>query len=258
MKFDLRKMFASKHDEPEPDCPSTEKLPVHIAFIMDGNGRWATRRGLPRSAGHAAGTEALRQIIRTCSDIGIKHMTIYAFSTENWNRPAEEVDALMKLINRYFTSEIDELIEKNVRIRILGDLAAFREEQRLVLEEAMERTSKNTGLNLNIALNYGGRAELLGAVRAISQKCTAGTLKPEEISFDTVSDHLYTQDQPDVDLLIRTGGDERISNFLLWQTWYAELIFEPCLWPDYDQKMLYKDLNTFASRDRRFGRVKTK
>ena len=256
MKLSIRSIF--KKRETFSECPPADKLPAHIAFIMDGNGRWAKKRGLPRSAGHAAGTEALREIIRTCSDIGIKHMSIYAFSTENWNRPKDEVDALMKLITRYFKSEIDELTEKNVRITILGGLDAFPPEQKQELISAMERTKNNTGLKLNIALNYGGRAEILSCVKEIARESAQGALDPEAITYDTISDRLYTKGQPDVDLLIRTGGDERISNFLLWQTWYAERIFEKTYWPDYSKERLFADLNVYAGRERRFGRTDAK
>ena len=251
----ISKLFAAK-GKGEFTCPEKDKLPRHIAFIMDGNGRWAKRRGLPRSAGHAAGTEALRELIRTVSDIGIESMSIYAFSTENWNRPEEEVQALMKLITRYFVSEIDELIEKNVHITIMGELDAFPEEQKTALVQAMERTKANTGLKLNIALNYGGRAEIVRAARLLAEKCASGEMKTSDIDMGALDANMYTCGQPDVDLLIRTGGDERISNFLLWQGWYAELIFEKVFWPDYNKQKLFEDLNIYASRDRRFGRVK--
>ncbi len=239
-------------------CPPKEKLPRHIAFIMDGNGRWAKKRGLPRTAGHAAGTEALREIIRTCSNIGIESMSIYAFSTENWNRPAEEVAALMKLITRYFESEIDELDAEHVKITILGDVDAFPPEQMAALVNAMDRTRNNAGLKLNIALNYGGRAEMEKCVKTIAQKCVNGDMQITDITARTIADHLYTAGQGDVDLLIRTGGDKRLSNFLLYQTWYAELIFNPVYWPDYNKDRLFEDLSEYASRDRRFGRVKEK
>lgn len=242
------------HMEPPP----AEKRPRHIAFIMDGNGRWAKKRGLPRTAGHAAGTEALRGIIRACDDLKIEYMSIYAFSTENWNRPQDEVNALMGLITRYFLSEIDELDEKGVRIRILGDVNAFPDEQKQALIKAMARTKNNNGLKLNIALNYGGRAELVKAARGLAEKCVSGEMTPDKIDYDAVSGECYTSGQPDVDLLVRTGGDRRLSNFLLWQTWYAEIIFSPVYWPDYDRAQLIRDLNEFASRDRRFGRVKDK
>ena len=256
--MNLKRLINFKKSSEACECPQKEKLPRHIAFIMDGNGRWATKRGLPRSAGHAAGTEALREIIRTCSDIGIGYMSIYAFSTENWQRPKDEVDALMKLINRYFVSEIDELTQKNVVITILGDLERFEPEQKSVLLMAMERTRENTGMHLNIALNYGGRAEILQAARRAAQACQKGDLEPDQIDFDTLSQYMYTAGQPDVDLLIRTGGDERISNFLLWQTWYSEIVFEKSYWPDYDRSTLMRNLNDYAGRERRFGKVKTK
>lgn len=233
-----------------------EFLPRHVAIIMDGNGRWAQKRGLPRSSGHAAGTEALRAIIRACDDLKIEYMSIYAFSTENWNRPVDEVSALMNLILRYFVSEIDELDEKGVRIRILGDMRAFPIEQRQALEQAQVRTAHNDGLKLNIALNYGGRAELVRAAQKLGEQCARGETQPDAIDADAISAQLYTAGQPDVDLLIRTGGEERLSNFLLWQTWYAEIIFDSTYWPDFDRARLIHDLNIFASRDRRFGRVK--
>ena len=255
MKFNpinlLRKQSALIHE-----LPPREKLPRHIAFIMDGNGRWATRRGLPRSAGHAAGTEALREIIRTCSDIGIESMSIYAFSTENWGRSPEEVAALMRLISRYFASEIDELNEKNVKITIMGELDPFPEEQKTALVNAMAITKANTGLKLNIALNYGGRAEITRAARLLARNCVNGTLDPSDICDERLSEMMYTAGQADIDLLIRTGGDERVSNFMLWQGWYAELIFEKTYWPDYNKSILIKNLNEYASRERRFGKVK--
>ena len=257
MRLKLNKLLG-RGEKKEYPVPPAQKLPGHIAFIMDGNGRWAKQRGLPRSAGHSAGTEALREIIRTCSDIGISSMSIYAFSTENWARPAEEVQALMKLINRYFLSEIDELDEKGVRITIMGDVDAFEEEQRSVLLRAMERTKNNQGLKLNIALNYGGRAEIVRAAQELARACAKGEMSPDQIDMDALSGHMYTAGQGDVDLLIRTGGDERISNFMLWQSWYTEIIFEPCYWPDYNRQTLLKNLNQFAARDRRFGKVKEK
>lgn len=238
--------------------PPVEKRPRHIAFIMDGNGRWAQKRSLPRSAGHAAGTEALREIIRACDEFKIEIMSIYAFSTENWNRPQDEVNALMKLITKYFLSEIDELMEKGVRIKILGDINAFPEEQKTALVRAMERTKDNTGLKLNIALNYGGRAEIIRAARALADKCAKGEMAAEDINDQAFSLETYTGGDADVDLLIRTSGDMRLSNFLLWQTWYAEIIFNPVYWPDYNRNELIRDLNEFARRDRRFGRVKVK
>ena len=233
-----------------------EKMPKHVGIIMDGNGRWAQKRGLPRSAGHAAGTEALRDIIRATDDWGIGALTIYAFSTENWRRSAEEVGALMNLLLRYFSSEIDELDEKNVRITILGDVDGMPSPQKEALIKAMDRTKSNTGLRLNIALNYGGRAEIIKAARELAQMAASGELDPGSIDEAVFADRLYTAGQPDVDLLIRTSGEVRMSNFLPWQTTYAEMIFNPVLWPDYTREVYLEDIRKFASRDRRFGGVK--
>ena len=231
-------------------------LPAHVAIIMDGNGRWATSRGLPRSAGHAAGTEALRDIIRASDDWGIEALSLYAFSTENWSRSKEEVQALMGLLLKYFNSEIDELDEKHVKITILGDVDGMPEPQRTALIDAMERTKDNTGLKLNIALNYGGRAELTRAARLLAEQVKAGELEPEDIDEELFGEQLYTAGSPDVDLLIRTSGELRTSNFLPWQLVYAEMVFDDCYWPDFDRAHYLKCLRTYAARDRRFGGVK--
>ncbi len=232
-----------------------EHVPDHVAIIMDGNGRWAQKRGLPRSAGHAAGTEALRDIIRASDDWGIKALSIYAFSTENWARSKEEVGALMGLLLKYFESEIDELDEKNVCIRILGDVNGLPDAQRDAVNRAMDRTRENTGLKLNIALNYGGHAELTRAAKQIAQDVADGKLTIDQINDQSMEDRLYTAGIPNVDLLIRTSGELRTSNFLPWQLAYAEMIFDPVLWPDYDRAHYLNDLRTFASRKRRFGGV---
>ena len=239
---------------PERQLPP-DRLPAHVAIIMDGNGRWAQNRGLPRSAGHAAGTEALRDIIRASDDWGIRALSLYAFSTENWARSKEEVGALMGLLLKYFNSEIDELDQKNVRIRILGDVNGLPEAQREAVVKAMERTKDNDGLRLNIALNYGGRAELVRAAKQLAVRAAAGELRPEDVSEQTFEDALYTAGLPDVDLLIRTSGEMRTSNFLPWQTTYAEMIFDPVLWPDYDRAHYLKNLREYAARDRRYGGV---
>ena len=230
-----------------------DNLPRHVAIIMDGNGRWAVQRGLPRSAGHAAGTEAVRGIIRASDDWGIKHLTIYAFSTENWSRSKEEVGALMGLLLKYFASEIDELDEKNVRIRILGNVEGLPEAQRDAVKKAMERTKDNTGLNLNIALNDGGRAELVRAAKAIAGKVQSGEMELDAIDETAFESELYTAGQPDVDLLIRTSGEMRLSNFLPWQTAYTEMVFEKVYWPDYDRAAYLNSLRTYSMRKRRFG-----
>ena len=252
-----------------PVLPPPEALPAHVAIIMDGNGRWATSRGLPRSAGHAAGTEALREIIRASDDWGIEALSLYAFSTENWARSKEEVGALMALLLKYFNSEIDELDEKNVRITILGDVDGLPEAQREAVISAMERTRDNTGLKLNIALNYGGRAEIVHAARRygraeltraarlLAEQVREGALDPEDIDEDLFAQQLYTADSPDVDLLIRTSGEQRLSNFLPWQTTYAEFVFDTVNWPDFDRARYMKCLQVYADRDRRFGGVKS-
>ena len=232
-----------------------EHVPAHVAIIMDGNGRWAQKRGLPRSSGHAAGTEALRDIIRASDDWGIKALSIYAFSTENWARSKQEVNALMGLLLKYFKSEIDELDEKNVCIRILGDVDGLPDAQREAVISAMERTKDNTGLKLNIALNYGGHAELTRAAKLIAQDVADGKLTVDQITDQTIEDHLYTAGIPNVDLLIRTSGEMRTSNFLPWQLAYAEMIFDPVYWPDFDRAHYLNDLRIYASRNRRFGGV---
>ena len=232
-----------------------EHVPAHVAIIMDGNGRWAQKRGLPRSSGHAAGTEALRDIIRASDDWGIKALSIYAFSTENWARSKEEVNALMGLLLKYFKSEIDELDEKNVCIRILGDVDGLPDAQREAVISAMERTKDNTGLKLNIALNYGGHAELTRAAKLIAQDVADGKITVDQITDQTIEDHLYTAGIPNVDLLIRTSGEMRTSNFLPWQLAYAEMIFDSVNWPDFDRAHYLNDLRIYASRNRRFGGV---
>ena len=231
-----------------------DRLPGHVAIIMDGNGRWAKKHHLNVSRGHRQGTENLREIIRHTDDLGIGVLSLYAFSTENWNRSEEEVGALMQLILDFFASEIDELDAKNVRILILGDKGRLPEKQREVLKEAEKRTEKNTGLRLNIAVNYGSRAEIVKAVQEIAVKVKNGTFRAEEINEQTVSDHLYTAGQPDVDLLIRTSGEQRLSNFLLYQNAYAEFIFPETLWPDFTVHDYDLALDAYAHRERRFGR----
>ncbi|MCH5288238.1 MAG: isoprenyl transferase [Christensenellaceae bacterium] len=228
-------------------------LPRHVAIIMDGNGRWAKAHRLNVAMGHRQGTETLREIIRHTDDLGIGALTIYAFSTENWRRSAEEVAALMQLILDFFASEIDELDEKGVRILILGEKDALPPKQRDVLTEAETRTASNTGLRLNIALNYGGRAELTRAARRLAEKVQAGELSLEDITEDALGGELYTAGQPDVDLLIRTSGEMRLSNFLPWQCAYAEFVFPEALWPDFTVADYDEALQVFASRNRRFG-----
>ena len=230
------------------------RLPRHIAVIMDGNGRWATRRSLPRSAGHSAGVEALRAIIRECDHLGIEALTIYAFSTENWKRSSEEVGALMSLLLRYFSSEIDELHEKGVCIRILGDVDGLPGPQRDAVNAAMDKTRDNQGLKLNIALNYGGRDELLNAAKILARRALNGE-DPDSFTRQDLEDALYTHGLPDVDLLIRTSGEMRVSNFLPYQTAYAEFVVVDTLWPDFGVNELHSAICVYQGRDRRFGGV---
>ena len=233
-----------------------ERLPGHIAIIMDGNGRWAQKRGLPRSFGHRAGVESLRDVVKICSELKIRILTVYAFSTENWKRPQEEVNILMDLLVEYLHKEIDELCRNGIRINPIGRLGDLPPSAREALQMAMERSVGNKGLVLNVALNYGGRTEIVDAVRAIASRVGKGELKVEEIDDRTISNHLYTANQPDPDLLIRPSGDYRVSNFLLWQLAYTEFWLTPVMWPDFRRIHLLRALVDFQRRDRRFGGLK--
>lgn len=229
------------------------RLPCHVAIIMDGNGRWAQRRGLPRTFGHRAGVESLRQTVQLCAELGIQYFTVYAFSTENWKRPKDEVDVLMNLLVEYLHKEIQELCRNNVRIHSIGRIQELPAHAREALAMARSRTRDNQGLVLNLALNYGGRTELVDAVRAIARKIAAGNLSPEHINESTIAAHLYTSGQPDPDLLIRPSGDCRVSNFLLWQLSYTEFWLTNVMWPDFRRVHLLQALVDFQRRERRFG-----
>lgn len=233
-----------------------ERLPKHVAIIMDGNGRWAKQRGLPRAIGHRNGVEALRAIIRESSDLGIEALSIYAFSTENWARPKDEVSALMGLILEFFGKEIDELHENKVCIRILGDVESMPDQQRDALKRAMKKTADNTGLRLNIALNYGSRAEIVFAAKQIALDVQNGLITPDAVNESLFASKLYTAGLPDVDLLIRSSGEMRLSNFLLYQCSYAEFVVVDTLWPDFDLNTYLQTIKTFQARDRRYGGVK--
>ncbi len=230
-----------------------EQLPRHVAIIMDGNGRWAKQHSLAVALGHRKGVETLREIVRYASDVGIEVLSLYAFSTENWRRSKPEVAALMALILEFFRSEIDELHANRVRIRILGDTDALPGLQRDAVHAAEQKTKDNDGLQLNIALNYGSRDEILRAVRALAQQVKNGNLQPEQIDAARFEALLYTAGQPDVDLLIRTSGEYRLSNFLLYQNAYAELMFPEVLWPDFTVQHFAQALADFGKRDRRYG-----
>ena len=230
-----------------------ERMPRHVAIIMDGNGRWAKKRGLPRALGHRAGVEAMRAIIRESSDLGVEVLSLYAFSTENWKRSTEEVGVLMGLLLEFCGREVENLYRNNVRIRILGDVERMPEPQRTALKNAMERTAGRTGLQLNFAINYGGRDELRRAAQKLCEQALSGALRAEEVTEETLRQALDTAGQPDVDLVIRTSGEERMSNFLPFQTAYAELQFPKILWPDFGINEYHAALDDFAARDRRFG-----
>lgn len=234
---------------------NSKRIPVHIAIIMDGNGRWAKKRDLPRTAGHEAGVESVRDIVKTASEIGIKFLTLYTFSVENWKRPHEEVAALMRLLTKTTRREIDELNKNNVRLITTGRIDGLSYARRKVLDLAVKKTKKNTGLVLNLALNYGGRTEIIDAVKAIALGVKSGHIHPGEINEALFSNYLYTTGLPDPDLLVRTSGEMRISNFLLWQTSYTEMYITKVLWPDFGRKDFLEAIIEFQRRERRFGKV---
>lgn len=233
------------------------KLPRHVAIIMDGNGRWARARNLPRTAGHKAGVERVREVVRTAQDFGIEYITLYAFSSENWNRPKEEVSDLMGLLKLFIRRDLDELHSNNVKVRVIGCRSTVQSDIRALLDKAEERTRDNTGPNLLIAFNYGSRDEIVRAAKALAVDVAEGRLKPEEICEEAFEGVLDTAGIPDPDLVIRTSGEQRLSNFLLWQAAYAEFVFVSCLWPDFDRSEFRAALEQYARRDRRFGAVNT-
>ena len=230
-------------------------IPTHVAIIMDGNGRWAESRGLPRPIGHKHGAESVQDIVRTAGNLGIKFLTLYAFSTENWNRPPLEVKALMGLLKSFLQSELQAIAENNVSLKCLGQKEWLPKEVREVLENVIEQTRNNTGLTLNLALSYGGRSEIVRAVRQLAVDCRNGKITADEINEDLFAGHLYTAGQPDPDLLIRTGGESRLSNFLLWQLSYAEIYITEILWPDFREQAFIDSLAYFQKRQRRFGKT---
>ena len=231
------------------------RLPAHVAVIMDGNGRWAGQRKLPRVMGHREGVEALKRTLRLCSDWGIGSLTAYAFSTENWNRPGEEVSFLMTLFERVLAKELKALEQEQVRIRFLGDLEQLPEGLQQLIQDATDRTASNTGIRFNVCTNYGGRRELVRAARLLAEQVARGELEPGAIDEQAFASKLLTAGEPDPDLLIRTSGEQRISNFLLWQLAYAELHITDVLWPDFDEAALVTALMDFQNRQRRFGGV---
>ena len=231
------------------------KLPTHVAVIMDGNGRWAKKHFLSRIKGHEKGSEAVREIVRACREFGIAYLTLYAFSTENWQRPKSEVDALMALLIKFLKSEQKELLENDIRLHAIGQIKRLPADVQQALHETMELTRKNSGLQLNLALSYGSRAEIVRMVRQIAQKAKNGQIDPAGIDEEIVVRHLYTKGIPDPDLLIRTSGEMRISNFLLWQIAYAEIHITPTYWPDFSRDEFHQILKDYQKRERRFGQV---
>ncbi|HVO83777.1 MAG TPA: isoprenyl transferase [Syntrophobacteria bacterium] len=235
--------------------PTLTKLPRHLAIIMDGNGRWAQERNLGRIEGHRAGAESVRTIVRCCRRIGIPILTLYAFSKENWQRPKREVNALWRLLARYLKAELDEMLGNGIRLNTLGDIDELPPSVGGLLRETMAKTSGNRGMILNLALNYSGRSEIVRAVRHIAEACAAGRMRPEDVEEASFARYLFTGGMADPDLLIRTSGEERISNFLLWQIAYTELYVSPVYWPDFREPQLMEALADYRRRERRFGKI---
>ncbi len=233
-----------------------ERIPQHVAVIMDGNGRWAKERGMARVQGHNAGMKALKEIVKHSDVLGVKYLTVYAFSTENWKRPADEVSGIFRLLVLYVAQELKELHQNNVKVQILGDWSALPEDAVKAVRKALDTTKDNTGLVFSIAINYGGRAEIARAARLIAEKAAAGELDPDAVDEKLFSDYLYTSDMPDPDMIIRTGGELRVSNFLIWQGAYSELVVTPVYWPDFTPEIYEEAIAEFQSRDRRFGGIK--
>jgi len=247
-----RRMTAHSH---QLSSQARANLPAHVAIIMDGNGRWAKQRHLPRVEGHRHGVESVRAVVRAAGEVGVKYLTLYAFSVENWNRPKDEVDTLMKYLARFLKSEIAELNRNNVRLDVIGQIYRLPEFVQEQLKKTREALAKNNGLTLILALSYGGRTEIVEAVRAIAGKVKQGKIEAAEINEEVFAEHLYTRHLPDPDLLIRTSGEMRVSNFLLWQISYAELVVTPTLWPEFRRPQFFEALEEYTRRHRRFGAV---
>ena len=242
-------LFSSKPKEAAPS------LPVHVGIIMDGNGRWAKKRGLPRKAGHVEGAKTFRTIVRYCSEVGIKYLTVYAFSTENWKRPSDEVSALMKLFKSYLEEAITDFRDDNIVVRFIGDKSGFSPELQKLMDDNEECARDRSGMVLNIAMNYGSRDEIVRAVKSISRDVKSGALGEDDITAELISSRLYTAGQPDPDLIIRPSGEYRISNFMLWQSAYTEFVIMNKLWPDFKKSDLDEALAIYAQRSRRYGGV---
>ena len=233
----------------------SNETPRHIAIIMDGNGRWANARGLPRAEGHRAGAESVREAVETCCQLKIDHLTLFAFSSENWSRPEKEINALMNLLEKFLREKLPEMLKQNVRFRAIGNLTELPPKCRKQIDRAIASTTENTGLELILALSYGSREQITAAARELATKAAAGEIDPSSINNEVFSEHLYTKDIPDPDLLIRTSGELRISNFLLWQISYSEIVISPKFWPDFKNADLRAAIDEYARRHRRFGAV---
>lgn len=253
MKFTLRKKntdtLASGSDL------AKLKIPEHLAIIMDGNGRWAKKRGLPRVAGHRAGADSVREIVESCHQLGVRFLTLYAFSSENWSRPQKEVDALMDLLEKFLKEKTPEMMEDNVKLTAIGRLDKLPSNVRAELDRSMSATSKNTGVTMNLALSYGGREEIVDAAKQLIRKAAAGEISADDVDNDVFSAQMYTAEMPDPCLLIRTSGEVRLSNFLLWQLSYAEIVITDKFWPDFGHDALVDALREYTKRDRRFGKL---
>ena len=237
------------------DQIDSTKLPEHIAIIMDGNGRWAKKRGMLRNLGHKSGAKTVKQVVEACAEINVKYLTVYAFSTENWNRPKIEVELLMKLLISSLKKELETLQKNNIKLTTIGNLELLPKSVYNELTDVIEKTKNNTRLTLSLALSYGSREELIKTIKEISLKVKNNLISPENIDKSVINNHLYTRDLPDVDLLIRTSGEQRISNFLLWQIAYAELYFTEVLWPDFTKENLFEAILNYQNRERRFGKT---
>ncbi|KAJ51557.1 undecaprenyl diphosphate synthase [Clostridium tetanomorphum] len=250
--------FFNDKKKKEENCLSLDmnNIPKHIGIIMDGNGRWAKERNLPRSMGHKAGVETIRDVVKECDKLGVKYLTLYAFSTENWKRPKDEVNALMRLLVEYLKKEVEELHENNVIVNTIGDILKLPQICQDELRSAYEKTKNNTGLQLNLALNYGGRNEIVRAIKLLYEDIKKGQINEEVIDENIISNYLYTAGMPDPDLIIRPSGEQRISNFLLWQSAYSEFWYSDIKWPDFNKEHLHKAIYDFQNRDRRYGGVK--
>lgn len=240
---------------PKDSVIDLNRLPVHVAIIMDGNGRWAEKRHEPRLFGHKAGADSVRDVVEAARELGIKVLTLYAFSSENWNRPAREVSGLMSILKKFLVSELSRMQKNDIRLSCIGELDRLPAEVRTVLVDSIAKTSANSAMTLNLALSYGARDELTRAARHLAEACLAGQLQPGDITPDRIAANLYTADLPDPDLLIRTGGEARLSNFLLWQLSYAEIYFTDVMWPDFRKEIFLKAILDYQKRERRFGRT---